>query len=135
MADAVEAAWQHMHQKAADDRACAVIVLAARNMASERCGAAALDGTHHFELSKADMAAIGFAPSGTVFAENIRDLQHWPGHGGGLCGRLVLLLRWLPLLAAERAFDGGNAAGGNACVARRRIELVVAQNRLDQTNI
>ena len=104
-------------------------------MAAERRGAAALDGTHHFQLSKADMAAIGIAPSGTVIAENIRDLQHWPGHGGGLCGRLALLLRWLPLLAAERAFDGGNPAGGNARVARRRIELVVAQNRLDQTNI
>ena len=95
-------------------------------MAAERRGAAALDGTHHFELSKADMAAVGFAPSGTVIAENIRDLQHWPGHGGGLGGRHALL-PWPLRLAAERACDGGNPAGGNARVARRRIELVVAE--------
>ena len=103
-------------------------------MASERRGAAALDGTHHFKLSKADMAAVGIAPSGTVIAENIRGLQHWPGHGGGLGGRLTLLPWRLPL-AAERAFDGGNPAGSHTRVARRRIELVVAQNRLDQTDI
>jgi hypothetical protein len=39
------------------------------------------------------MAAIGFAPCIIVIAEDIRDLQHWPGHGGGLC-RLVVL-PWL----------------------------------------
>ena len=74
-----------------DDRACAGIVLAARDMAAERRGAAALDGAHHFELPEADMAAVGFTPCGAVIAENIRDLQHWPGHSGGLCGHFTLL--------------------------------------------
>jgi hypothetical protein len=101
-------------------------------VAAERRGAAALDGAHHFELSKADMAAIGFAPCITVIAEDIRDLQHWPGHGGGLC-RLVVLpwLLWPLLFAAERARDNGDPARGNARVARRRIQMGVTQNRLD----
>ncbi len=73
------------------------VVLAARNMAAERSGAAALDGRHDFQLLKADVAAIGVTPSGAVVAEDIRDLQHWPGHAGGLCGRftfLALRLLW-----------------------------------------
>ena len=74
------------------------VVLAARNMATERRGAAALDGTHHFQLPKADMAADGPAPSGAMVPEDIRDLQYWPGHAGGLGGLFTLLalrLLWL----------------------------------------
>jgi hypothetical protein len=71
------------------------------------------------------MAAIGVTPSGAVIAEYIRDLQHWPGHDGEL-GRLPLLPRPL-FLAAERARNARDPAGGDAGVARRRIELVVAQ--------
>ena len=37
------------------------------------------------------MAAVGVTPCGAVIAENIRDLQHWPGHSGGLCGHFTLL--------------------------------------------
>jgi hypothetical protein len=106
----------------------APFILAARNMAAERGGTAALDGTHDFQLREADVAAIGLTPSGTVIAENIRDLQHWPGHSGGLSG--LTLLRPFPL-PAERARDARDPARGNARVARRRVELVVAQNRLD----
>jgi hypothetical protein len=54
----------------------APFILAARNMAAERRSAAALDGRHHFQLPKADVAAVGVTPSGAVIAENIRDLQH-----------------------------------------------------------
>ena len=50
------------------------IILAARNMAAERRGAAALDGTHHLQLIKAYVAAVGITPRGTVFAEDFRDL-------------------------------------------------------------
>src|SRR5207302_538454 len=48
----------------ADDRVRALVVLAARNMTSERRRAAALDGRHHLQLAKAHMAAIGITPSG-----------------------------------------------------------------------
>ena len=35
------------------------------------------------------MAAIGVTPCGAVIAENIRDLQHWPGHFALLALRLL----------------------------------------------
>jgi hypothetical protein len=44
-------------------------------MPTKRRRAAALDRTHHLHLLEADMAAVGFTPSGTVVAEYIRDLQ------------------------------------------------------------
>ena len=48
------------------------------DMAAERRRAAALDGTHHLQLSEADMAGIGCPPGSTVDAEDIRNLQLWP---------------------------------------------------------
>ena len=53
-------------------------VLATRNMAAERCGPAALDGTHHLHLGKADVAAVGITPSSAMIAEDVRDLQSGP---------------------------------------------------------
>jgi len=58
-----------------NDRVGAALVLATRNMPAERRRAAALDGTHDLQLLQADMTAVGFTPSGTVVAEDIRDLQ------------------------------------------------------------
>ena len=55
-------------------------VLAAHNMAAESRRAAALDRRHHLQLAKADVAGIGFTPSGPVVAEDVRDLQSWTGH-------------------------------------------------------
>jgi len=54
-----------------------VALLAARDMAAERRRAAVLDGRHHPHLAEADMTGVGSAPSGTVTAEDIRDLQRW----------------------------------------------------------
>jgi len=51
-----------------------------RDMATKRRGAAALDGAHHLELAETDMAGVGGTPRGPVVAEDIRDLQGWPGH-------------------------------------------------------
>jgi len=48
-------------------------------MTAERRCAAPLDGAHHFQLREADVTAVGMTPSGAVIAENIRDLQLWPG--------------------------------------------------------
>ena len=56
------------------------LVLAARDMATERRRAAALDRTHDLELAKAHVAAVGIAPSGPVVAEDVRNLQSWTGH-------------------------------------------------------
>ena len=55
-------------------------VLAARDMATERCRAAVLDRRHHLELVEADMAGIGPAPCRAVAAEDVRDLQRWTRH-------------------------------------------------------
>src|SRR5260221_9527475 len=106
-------------------RVGALLVLAARDMAAERCRAAVLDRRHHLELAEADMAGIGLAPCRSMAAENIRDLQRWTWQGREpLCRRLVfpalgLLAR--PRQQVERAVDAGDHAGGDARVARRRI--------------
>ena len=52
-------------------------VLAARDVAAERCRATALDRIHHLQLLEAHMGAVGLAPSRAVIAEDIRDLQSW----------------------------------------------------------
>src|SRR5712664_2802433 len=89
-----------------DLRMAALVVLAARDMAAERCRAAVLDRRHHLELAEADMAGIGLATCWSVAAQDIRDLQRWTGQDRGpLCRRLVfpaLLLGPLGLLARLR---------------------------------
>jgi hypothetical protein len=50
------------------------IVLAARDMPAERRRSATLDRAHHLHLMQAHVAAIGITPSGTVVAEDVRDL-------------------------------------------------------------
>jgi hypothetical protein len=50
-------------------------VLATRNVAAKSHGAAALDGRHHFQLTKADVTGVGATPGGAVVAEDIRDLE------------------------------------------------------------
>ena len=68
-------------------------VLAACNMPAEGCCAAALDGAHHLQLGEAHVTAIGLTPSGTVVAEDVRDLQSGSAHASA--GRLCRwLLRW-----------------------------------------
>jgi hypothetical protein len=72
------------------------------------------------------MGAIGLTPSGTVVAEDIRNLQSWTEH------KRRVLLRWLVLLALlgqliERAHHLGDQLGSDACVVRRRVEPLVAE--------
>jgi hypothetical protein len=55
-------------------------VLAVCDVPSERRRAAALDRTHDFQLVEAHMATVGLSPSGTVVAEDVRDLQSWSNH-------------------------------------------------------
>ena len=53
--------------------------------------AAALDGTHHLQLLKAHMPAVGLTPSRAVIAEDVRDLQSWSSHGPAALRRRRLL--------------------------------------------
>ncbi len=55
-------------------------VLAACDVAAERRRAAAFDCAHHLQLVEARMAAVGLAPSGTMLAEDVRDLQDRSNH-------------------------------------------------------
>jgi hypothetical protein len=100
-------------------------VLALRDMTAEGRGAAALDGAHHLELAKADMAGIGCTPCGAVVAEDIRNLEGGPGHDRHR-------LRWRRPVgqrreAIERADDGADRGGGDVGVKRRGLELGVAE--------
>ena len=61
-----------------DDGVTARAVLAARDMAAECRGPAALDRTHHLHLLEADVTAVGITPRSAVIAEDIRDLQVRP---------------------------------------------------------
>ena len=57
--------------------------LTARDVAAERCGAAALDCAHHLELAEAYVTGVGVTPRGPAVAEDVRDLQSRPGHEPG----------------------------------------------------
>src|SRR5713226_7979700 len=134
-----------------DLRVGAVLVLAARDMAAERCRAAVLDRRHHLELAEADMAGIGLAPRRSMAAEDIRNLQLWTCQerralGGQLDLGLVfslLLGRVFGLVllgpqrceAIERAHDLADRVGGDARIERRRLEFGVTQQDLDHPNI
>jgi len=54
---------------------------------TEHRRAAALDGTYHLQLVEAHVPAVGLTPSGTVVAENVRDLQTLLSHVGGASAR------------------------------------------------
>jgi hypothetical protein len=75
--------FAHKARVVGDQRVAALLVLAARDMAAERCRAAVLDRRHHLELAEADMAGIGLAPCRSMAAEDIRDLQRRTGQDVG----------------------------------------------------
>src|ERR1700752_3449491 len=99
-------------------------VLAARDMAAERCRAAALDRTHHLQLREAHMPLIGFTPSRAVIAEDVRDLQS--------SLRTPAARR---VQALQGTLDLGNHSGGHATVAGRRLELGMSEQRLNHANV
>jgi hypothetical protein len=94
-------------------------VLAARDMTAERRRAAVLDGAHDFELAETDVAAVRTAPCGAVIAENIRDLQQGPGHGGRLFRLAVLRAQWCQ--PVKRAHHLTDDVGRHMGVTRRRF--------------
>ena len=107
-------------------------VLATGDVAAERRRATALDCAHHLQLVEAHMAAVGLAPSGTVVAEDVRDLQSWSSHNRRLLRRRLLdgSLRTFAVRRAqtrERALDLGDESCRHAGVASRRVELLVPE--------
>src|ERR1019366_9651809 len=56
-----------------DDGVSALLVLATRHMAAERCRAATLDRTHDLHLAEADVSGVGAPPRRPVVAEDIRE--------------------------------------------------------------
>src|SRR5450755_7208 len=110
------------------------------HMTAKRRRAAVLDGTHHLQLVEADVTDVGATPRRSVVAEDIRDLQGWTGHDRGLLRRRLAFPILPELLARlgqkiEGALNTGDHAGGDTGVARRRVQLVVTQQRLDNANI
>jgi hypothetical protein len=115
-------------------------LLAARDMAAESRRAAALDRRHDLELLEADVSGVGLPPRRPVVAEDIRDLQRWPGHGRRALRRRPFFPALARLLASlrqeiERALDAGNHAGGDARVARRGVQVIVTQKCLNDSDI
>src|SRR6266849_429952 len=109
-------------------------VLAAHDMAAESCRAAALDRRHHLQLAETDVTCIGFTPSRSMVAEDIRDLRGGTSHDRrGLCRRL--LLRCQRSEPIQRAHDCADHAGGYLRVERGGIELGMSEQNLDQTHI
>ena len=107
---------------------------AARDMPAERRGAAVLDGRHHLQLAKADMAGVGSAPCRSMIAEDVRDLQCRTRHARrALSGRLGPLDLAGDML--QRADHFADHLGGDARIKRRAIELGVPEQKLDSPKI
>jgi hypothetical protein len=104
-------------------------VLVAFDMAAEGCRAAALNGRHHLQLLKAEMAGIGQPPYRTAAAENIRDLQGRARHVRRASGGRAKLFE-LDGNMLERALHRTDSLGGDPRVERGAIELGVAEQNL-----
>ena len=81
-------------------------------------------------IAEAHVTAVGFTPSGTVVAEDVRDLQGCTSHAGGASRRRLGCPPPLAALARQQvewALDGRDHAGGHTRVARCRVELVVTE--------
>ncbi len=106
-------------------------VLASRHMSAERRRVAALDRRHGLELAEARVPRPGLAPGRTPGAEDIRDLQSFPGHdaagSGGRQGSRAELL--------QRALDRAQGGAGDTGVVRGGVELLVAQQHLDHADV
>src|SRR5438552_8846086 len=110
-----------------DLRIGALLVLATRDMTTERCRAAVLDRRHHLDLLEADMAGIGLTPSRSMVAENIRDLRCRARHARRVLGRRLVLftLQWRE--AIERAHDVADRVGRHTGIKRGSVELRVTE--------
>ncbi len=109
-------------------------VLAARDMATEGCRAAALDRGHHLHLRMADVAPVGVTPAKAVIAEDIRDLQSRTRHACRRLQRAALLTAERRQLI-ERAQHITQHFAGDVGVAGCGIQLRMAQSHLNHANV
>src|SRR5262249_15402411 len=114
---------------------CMGAVLAACHMPTEGRRTAALDGAHHLELVETDATTIGMAPRGPVAAEDVRDLESWPGHAGPLRRWSDYSFWYQRREPVQRAHDFANDVGGHLGVARRSVELGMAEQDLNHANV
>ena len=80
------------------------------------------------------MPGVGLAPGGAMAAENLRNLKRGTSHGprrSGL-GLVLLLDQAEPVQGAHHFADRG---GGHPGIERRRVELRVAKQNLDDADI
>jgi len=70
------------------------------------------------------MTAVGVTPCGPVVAEDVRDLQSWPGQGNRVLRRSALPRQGQMV---ERTGDRSQQIGGDLGIARGRIELGVSE--------
>ena len=101
--------------------------LAAFDMTAQRRRSAALDRRHHLQLAEAHMAGVGGTPSRPVMTEDVRHLDRRPRQRPRLAGHLQQEIEWARHLA--------NRADGDAGVKRRRVELLVSEQNLDDPDI
>jgi hypothetical protein len=76
-----------------------------------------------FDARCLSRGAVGIAPRGPVAAEDVRDLQTWLGHAGGLRRRSGYSLWDERRQPVQRAQDCANEVGGHLGVARGGVEL------------
>ena len=117
----------------ADDGVSAVF--AARDMAAKLRRAAGFDGGHCFQLPEAQMPGVGLAPGCPVAAEDVRNLKRGTRHGPRRLRLGLVLLLLDQAEPVQRAHHFADRACGHARVKRRRVELGVAEQHLDDTDI
>ena len=103
-------------------------VVTAQDMTAEAGTATMLNRRHHLQLAKADMTGVVLAPSWSVGAEDIRDLQRGARHARGLGGQLDLQV-------FQRAFHFMQEFGGDLAIAGSVLDLFVSQEHLDNADI
>src|SRR5215831_3547404 len=109
-------------------------LLAAQDMPAQRRRAAVLDRRHHLELFEAHMAGIGLTPCRPMRAEDIRELERRARHARRVSSRRCGVLEGFDEMI-ERAHDLTQRIGGNARVESRCVELGMAEQYLDHTDI
>ena len=78
------------------------------------------------------MAGIGFTPSRSMVAENVRNLQNWTDHQRRVSsGRLVRLVDKM----IERAGDVADRIGRDLRIARCRVEFGMSKQHLDHAHL
>ena len=104
-------------------------VVAALDMAAERSGSTGLDRADDPAFVASQSADMLASIVRSVATENIGDLE-WRGHRRGSVGR-----RQLRRQKVERTLCCADRASRHACVARRRRQIRVAEQNLDDADV